>query len=257
LFLSFKDGVERLVRALEANSPEVQIKLSTAAESVSPAQGWKIGLPSAPALEADAVCIALPSFQTAQLIRAAAPEISSELEGIPYESVATVNLAYQRTDVPHELDGFGFVVPAIAKRKIVACSFSSVKFSGRAPEGMVLLRAFVGGALHREVYALDDAALMRTVREELRHYLGIENPPLFMTLSRYPRTMPQYQVGHLNIVRSVQSKLVAYPGLFLAGNAYRGIGIPDCIHRAERTAEAMVQFLKTKKKYPGLAPVEK
>ena len=219
-------------------------------------QCWQVDFENGATLEADAVCIALSACQAAPLVISVAPHLAKQLAAIPYESVATVNLAYKRSDIPHKLDGFGFVVPAITKRKIVACSFSSVKFDGRAPGGMVLLRVFVGGAFHREIYALDDNEMTRTVTDELRHYLGIEKLPLFTSISRYPRTMPQYQVGHLDMIRSIQAQLSDFPGLYLTGNAYRGIGVPDCIKWAESAAEAMYTFLKEKRKSADLNSVK-
>src|SRR5207253_5170268 len=116
---------------------------------------------------------------------------------IPYESTATINLAYKREDIPHRLDGFGFVIPFIEKRSLIACTFSSVKFLNRAPDGHVLLRAFVGGALQPEMFALDEAEMIQRVRDDLRDLLGIEELPLFTEVAKWHRSMPQYQVGHL------------------------------------------------------------
>ena len=246
LFLSYKDGMGELIRSIVAKLPGVRFSTSSEAVSIKRSSRWEISTQQGTRLEADALCLALPAHQASRLLADAAPDISHDLEAIPYESVATVNLAYRRTDIPHSLGGFGFVVPAFTKRKIVACSFSSVKFPGRAPEDRALLRAFVGGALHREVYALEDDAMIRTVMEELRHYLRIEAAPVFTSVSRYPRSMPQYPVGHLARVTSLQSQLAAYPGLSLAGNGYRGIGVPDCVKGAELAAEVMMAYLRPK-----------
>jgi oxygen-dependent protoporphyrinogen oxidase len=245
LFLSYKEGMETLTRKIVSKLPEVQFKVSSSAIKIKHSAGWEVVTEQGDTFDADAVCIALPAPQAARLLAEPAPSLSHNLAAIPYESVATVNLAYRRQDIPHSLGGFGFVVPAFTRRKIVACSFSSVKFMGRAPEGMVLLRAFVGGALHREVYALEDEAMIRTVTEELRHYLGVEIPPEFTSISRYPESMPQYQVGHLSHVASIRSQLTAFPGLFLTGNAYSGIGVPDCVKGAEFAAESMVSYLRS------------
>jgi len=237
--------LEQLIRALVAKMPEVRFETSSAAASLR-RNGirWDVATERGVRHEADAVCLALPAHQASRLLAESAPALSRDLTAIPYESVATVNLAYHRADIPHSLGGFGFVVPAFTKRKIVACSFSSVKFPGRAPEGMALLRVFAGGALHREVYALEDDALVRIVTEELRHYLGVEAPPVFTSVSRYPLSMPQYPVGHLANVASLQAQLAAYPGLALAGNGYRGIGVPDCVKGAELAAESGMAHLK-------------
>ncbi|HYP52756.1 MAG TPA: protoporphyrinogen oxidase, partial [Pyrinomonadaceae bacterium] len=154
-------------------------------------------------------------------------------------STATVNLAYRRADIPHPLDGFGFVVPFAERRATLACTFSSVKFAGRAPEGHALLRAFVGGALQPEMFALDDDAMVTAVRQDLRALLGVEAPPLFTHVERWPRSMAQYHVGHLARVERIRSRLSTLPGLRLAGNAYTGAGLPDCIRSGETAADEL------------------
>ena len=174
LFLSFREGMESLTQSIVAQLPEVRFRMNSFATEVRSFSGkWRVSFQQGEVLETDAVCIALSAFQAVPLLLKTAPDLSCDLGTIPYESVATVNLAYKRSDIPHSLNGFGFVVPAITGRKIVACSFSSVKFEGRAPQGMALLRVFAGGALHRDVYAMDDETLEHTVKEELRHYLGV------------------------------------------------------------------------------------
>lgn len=246
LFLSYREGMEQLTRKIVSQLPEVRFKVSSAATKIRCSGVWEVETQRGDVFDADAVCMALPAPHAARLLAVSAPSLSRDLAAIPYESVATVNLAYRRQDIPHSLGGFGFVVPAFTKRKIVACSFSSVKFEGRAPDGRALLRAFVGGALHREVYALDDEALVRAVMEELRHYLGVEAQPLFTSIRRYPHSMPQYQVGHLSHVASIRSQLETFPGLYLAGNAYNGIGVPDCVRSGEFAANLIAKHLQAR-----------
>jgi oxygen-dependent protoporphyrinogen oxidase len=134
-------------------------------------------------------------------------------------------------------------VPAVEKRAYIACSFSSVKFVARAPQDQVLLRAFVGGALQPEQLALSDADLQRTVYQDLRQLLGISGEPVAMSLTRHLEAMPQYHVGHLDRVARLESLTQRLPGLALAGNAYHGVGIPDCIHSAETAAQALLDYL--------------
>ena len=257
LFLSYKEGMETLTRTIVSKLPEVRFKVSSPVTKIKRSAGWEVMTQGGEVIEADAVCVALPAQHAARLLTEFAPSLSRDLAAIPYESVATVNLAYRRQDIPHSLGGFGFVVPAFTRRKIVACSFSSVKFDGRAPEGMVLLRAFVGGALHREVYALEDDAMVRTVIEELRHSLGVEARPAFTSIRRYPQSMPQYQVGHLHHVASIRSQLDTLPGLYLAGNAYNGIGVPDCVKSAEFAAHSIVKHLGLELVHKSVAVPEK
>ena len=167
----------------------------------------------------------------------------SELRGIPYASSATVSLAYRNDQLPRPLAGFGFVVPLVEARSIVACTYSSVKYPGRAPDGHVLLRAFVGGAMQQQLFEQDDATMAASVRRELRELLGITSEPLLTRIHRHAHAMPQYRVGHLDRMRRIDARARQHPGLALAGNAYRGVGIPDCIHSGEMAAEAVWQNL--------------
>jgi oxygen-dependent protoporphyrinogen oxidase len=141
------------------------------------------------------------------------------------------------------LDGFGFVVPATEKMTTLACTFSSAKFAGRAPEGQVLLRAFVGGAMNPEALELDDEALVAAVRAELQRVLDIRSAPVRAIVSRWPRSMPQYPVGHLERVARIRGRLAQHRGLLLAGNAYGGVGIPDCIASGESAAASAWNLL--------------
>ena len=140
----------------------------------------------------------------------------------------------------HPLDGFGFVVPTIEKRRIIAGSFTSVKFPGRAPEGKVLLRVFIGGALQPELLSLSDAETSKIVLEELRDLLGITGEPEFCDIAHWHGAMPQYHVGHLDKVRQIEERTAAIPGLALAGNSYHGVGVPFCVHDGEQAAERVL-----------------
>jgi oxygen-dependent protoporphyrinogen oxidase len=179
----------------------------------------------------------VPAYIAASLLRESDGQLAAELGAIQYASSATINLAYKRDDIPHPLDGFGFVVPFIEKRSLIACTFSSVKFAGRAPQNHALLRAFVGGALQPEMSELSERELLSRLGSDLRDLLGIERAPLFAEVSKWERSMPQYHVGHLERVERIRERVAALPGLVLAGNAYSGPGIPDCIRSGETAAE--------------------
>src|SRR5262249_17892729 len=138
----------------------------------------------------------------------------------------------------HPLNGFGFVVPFIEKRSLIACTFSNVKFNDRAPEDHVLLRAFAGGALQPEIFELND--LESRIEADLRALLNIDRKPLFAEVAKWKRSMPQYEVGHLDRVQKIEHELKNFPNLALAGNSYRGAGIPDCIRSGETAAESLV-----------------
>jgi oxygen-dependent protoporphyrinogen oxidase len=150
-------------------------------------------------------------------------------------------LGVRRDQVAHPLDGFGFVVPAIESRRIIAGSMASVKFPGRAPEGKVLLRVFVGGALQPELGELPDDAIRKIVLDELGELLGLRGEPEFFEVARWLGMMPQYHVGHLDLVRQIEARAAAIAHFALAGNAYRGVGVPFCIKSGEHAAERVVQ----------------
>ncbi len=246
LFLSFKEGLQTLADAVATKLPETSVRLHTSVVALQydeAAQRWKIRTGANETIEADAVCLALPTYAAANLLRDVDGQLADELDSIPYASTATVNLAYRREDVPHALDGFGFVVPVIERRATLACTFSSVKFSHRAPEGYVLLRAFVGGALQPENFMLDEDCMLAAVREDLRILLGIEKAPIFSLIEKWPRSMPQYHLGHIDKVARINSRLSPFPTLKLAGNAYGGAGIPDSIRSGEKAADEILSNL--------------
>jgi oxygen-dependent protoporphyrinogen oxidase len=185
------------------------------------------------------VCLAVPAYVAASLLSDA--RLAEKLRAIKYASTATINFGYRRAAIAHPLNGFGFVVPVIEKRSLIACTFSNVKFSGRAPEGHVLLRAFAGGALQPEIFALDETEMATRVEADLRELLGIREDPRFIEVAKWERSMPQYEVGHLERVSDIEKLAGELPGLALAGNAYRGAGIPDCVRSGEKAAEAMLK----------------
>jgi oxygen-dependent protoporphyrinogen oxidase len=264
LFLSFDGGMQMLTDRLSHALPHGTAQLNTRVEAMEfdgQTKSWKLRvsankttsdgdvleagevIEAGDVIEADAVCLALPAYASAQLLGDVDASLAAELSSIPYASTATVNLAFRRADIPHPLDGFGFVVPFIERRKVIACTFSSVKFAGRAPEGHALLRAFVGGALQPEMYALDEDEMIAAVRADLRALLGIERAPLFAHVEKWPRSMAQYHLGHLARVARIRAHLQRFPTLQLAGNAYGGAGLPDCIRSGHAAAAELLQTL--------------
>lgn len=242
LFASFDRGMQVLVDRLAAKLATTGIALRTRVTAVDldrTSMQWQVRSEHGTAITVDAVCLAVPAYAAASLLVETDVLLAAGLKQIPYESTATVNLAYRRADIPHPLDGFGFVVPFIEKRSLIACTFSSVKFAGRAPQDSVLLRAFVGGALQAGLVELDEAEMLSRVRADLRDLLGIKVAPLFSAVSRWPRSMPQYEVGHIARINKIAERLAALPGLALAGNAYSGVGLPDCIRSGETAADSL------------------
>jgi oxygen-dependent protoporphyrinogen oxidase len=235
LFLSFDRGMQVLVDTLKQINAD--FLLNTRVQRLSFDQGWTVITDKGEQLKADAVCLAVPAFIAASLVSDVDSRLADKLRAINYASTATINFGYRRTAIKHPLNGFGFVVPVIEKRSLIACTFSSVKFASRAPNDHVLLRAFAGGALQPEIFALDEATMATRVEADLRELLGISEEPLFVEVAKWERSMPQYEVGHLDRMNEIDTLAAKVPRLALAGNSYRGAGIPDCIRSAEAAAE--------------------
>jgi oxygen-dependent protoporphyrinogen oxidase len=231
-----------LVQALAAALVRQEVRLNTGVVAIERHSRWRIKTRSAEPIEADAICLAVPAYVAAGLLENTNSTLASKLRELKYASTATINFAYRRDVIQHPLDGFGFVVPFIERRSLIACTFSNVKFPGRAPENHVLLRAFVGGALQPEMFALDESEMLARVENDLRELLGITGKPIFAQVAKWERSMPQYEVGHLDRVQAIETELERIPNLWLAGNAYRGAGIPDCIRSGEAAAEKLLNF---------------
>jgi protoporphyrinogen/coproporphyrinogen III oxidase len=239
LFLSFDRGMEVLVDALAEVVSNV--RLNTRVKNISFESGtWLIQSESGLTLEADAVCLAVPAYTAARLLENVNSRLASRLNAIKYASTATINFAYPRAAIKHPLNGFGFVVPYIEKRSLIACTFSNVKFDQRAPDDHVLLRAFAGGALQPEMFVRDN--LETLIEADLRELLNIDRSPLFTEVAKWERSMPQYEVGHLDRVQAIEDEAKSLRGLAIAGNAYRGAGIPDCIRSGEAAAEILFNY---------------
>jgi oxygen-dependent protoporphyrinogen oxidase len=187
-------------------------------------------------LAADHAVVALPSRVAADVLAPCDAELASELATIEYASTATVCFAYERAQIARPLDATGFLVPKSEGRRITAATFISSKWPGRAPSGHALLRAFVGGSHDEATPSLGDAELIALVRGELEALLGIKGAPRFAKVFRYPKASPQPLVGHADRVARVRARVEALPGLYVIGNAYDGVGIPDCVRLAEQTA---------------------
>jgi oxygen-dependent protoporphyrinogen oxidase len=166
--------------------------------------------------------------------------LGEELSAIPYSSSITVNLIYDEAKLGRLPDGFGFLVPASEGRAMLACTFVHRKFLGRTPPGNAVLRAFLGGMRNEALMAETDEALVETVRRELKEILGVEAEPEITRVSRWQRAMAQYAVGHQERIGRIAERVAVLPGLRLAGNAYDGIGIPDCIRLGRKAAKELV-----------------
>lgn len=251
IFRTFPTGmrtlVDRLVQTLPLSSVQTKVTViglrrQQGEEEDQTLPKWEIHCDDGQSLVVDAVCMALPAVQTAKLLTSFVPEVAKLLKTIPYTSSATINLAFERSQIGHRLDGMGFVVPAIENQSITACTFSSLKFPYRAPEGKVLLRAFAGGALQQDLLERSDPDLLESVLSDLRQLLQIEGIPIFSRITRWTAS-PQYHLGHLDRISQIETEVSKIHGLELAGNAFHGIGIPDCVRSANQAAGAILQYL--------------
>ncbi|GEM_PF-13895 len=246
LFLSFKNGMETFTRALISRLPGETLRPASPVTRVAydaASKKWVLTFAQGPAYAADVLCLALPPRLAAGLLKESAPDLAAKLESFQYESVIALNLAYRRRAIGHALNGFGFLSGRGANRAVIACTFASQKFAGRAPEDGTLLRAFVGGAFGREYLRRDDADIVCHVKNELAGLLNITEEPLFYTLHRHNLSMVQYPLNHPALIKEISHQLTRCPGLFLTGSAYQGPGIPDCIAHAESQAEAIYASL--------------
>jgi oxygen-dependent protoporphyrinogen oxidase len=207
--------------------------------------GWTydLTLGSGSVLSADAVVLATPAFVSSGLVRPLSPIAAELLDAIPYASTATVSLAYKAGAMGAEVSGFGFVVPRVERRDLLAATWTSLKWPHRAPDSQTLVRCYLGGLGRESILRENDTTLVRRVRDELRSMAGVTGEPVYAEVKRWDRAMPQYTLGHLDRLQTIQRALDRYPGLVLAGAAYRGIGIPDCIRDGTEAASVVIRTL--------------
>jgi oxygen-dependent protoporphyrinogen oxidase len=249
MFVTMKDGMGVLIETLRGRLAPGSILLGKSVIALEREGGregpsYRIGVSGGERLVADAVVLAAPSFVSGELLAGLDKPLRDLLDTIPYVSSAIVHLAYRTSEIHDPLDGFGFVVPRSENRSIMASTWTSVKFAHRAPEGHVLLRVFIGGAKNEAALDLDDAEMVAVSRKEMREIMGIEADPLFSRVYRWEKSMPQYRIGHLDRVAQIRERVSMHPGIFLTGCAYRGVGISDCIHEGELTAEKVLEYLR-------------
>jgi oxygen-dependent protoporphyrinogen oxidase len=233
LFLSLRDGMEQLVTTLVAALSACALRNRSAVTAVARAPGgWRLATAHGEE-DADQVVLAVPAAPAARLLTALAPAAAAALAAIPHASVATVLLAYRRSDCPRLPEAAGFVVPTALARSVIAATLVDRKFEHRADPGRVLVRAFIGGAQRPGALAGGDAELAQQAHADCARLLGIAAPPLRSLVARYGGSMPQYILGHLGRAAEVRSALAAHPGLHLLCNAVDGIGIGALLARAE------------------------
>jgi oxygen-dependent protoporphyrinogen oxidase len=252
VFITMRQGMGQLISALEKALPaniisqgQEVIGLNKIQRRSASTTSYRLHIKGKKkVVEADAVIMATPAFATAELLQPLDSDIARQLRTIPYCSTATINLAYERSQIAHPLDGYGFVVPSLEKRNIMGTTFSSIKFPERAPRGKILLRCFVGGAKNEAIVSWGDAELLTAVKKDIEEILEIKGAPLLQRICRWPKAMPQYSLGHEERLSRIERGLAKHHGIFLTGSAYHGVGISDCVHEAELTAKAVLGFCR-------------
>jgi oxygen-dependent protoporphyrinogen oxidase len=245
LFTSLKNGMQQLTETVVSRLTRSSLRTNAPVISIQPeAGGWLVsaGLQSD---QFDSVILALPAPAAAQVLRMASGELAAELAAIPYSSSITVGLGYGR-DVRQSLPaGFGFLVPRSEGKRLLAATFVHNKFPHRAPDDRALLRCFFAGAKAEDIWQLSDDRIVEIVRHELQQILGpikgLRAAPLFARVYKWKSAMAQYNVGHLDRLERIERLRQNLPGLALAGNAYSGIGVPDCIRSGREAAKQLVE----------------
>jgi len=249
MFVAPEKGMESLIGELKTQLKDSSLQTGRTVLSLQQNdKEWRICFADGSTADADAVILCLPAHAAAKLLKQSNSNVADLLTSVKYTSSAVINFIVDRENILHPLDGFGFVVPAALGKHILAGSFSSVKFKGRAPANLAILRAFVGGALFPEVLNLSDAQLRERAFADLSFYLSIKAPARGLpyknaVVSRWNDAMPQYAVGHRQKVKAIESQVSALCGLFLCGAAFEGVGIPDCIRSANQAAESAFNSL--------------
>lgn len=232
LFISLKGGLQELAHRLIQDFPAERLHAGSEITQVAKIDGqWQCLQKNGEQHASDIVCLCGPAHMHSELLNKHNNELSAALSSIPYADVATINLGFPRDKMPALPAASGFVVPAVEKRSLIACTFSSNKYAGRSPDDTIVLRAFVGGALQAHQLAHGDAEIVQTILHDLRDLCNINVEPSFVKIKRYQKAMAQPIIGHLERVKQIRSLCQAETGLYLIGNGYEGVGIPDVIQQ--------------------------
>lgn len=246
MFVSFQSGMAEIIDALtEQLTGDLRLNASVTALEPDGSGGYRVTLAGGDTIDADAVIVATPAQPAARLLQDASPEGAAIVNEIPYVSTGTMSIAYRKADLPRPLDGFGIVIPSSEERPINAITWTSSKLKHRAPDDHALIRVFFGGSRSPQSMELDDDDLRRVVLAEVQALMDIDADPVFTRVFRWRDAVPQYVVGHQERIAELDALLP--PGLEVAGSAYRGSGVPDCVHSAEIAAERVLEALTQRK----------
>jgi oxygen-dependent protoporphyrinogen oxidase len=241
---SFAEGLQTLIEALRGRLRQPPCTGCAVDELRRVPHGWEVRDAGGTVRTADAVVLTCPALEQTTLLHDLDRDLAALVRGIAYNRVAVVALGYRSVDVPARLDGFGYLSPQRSRRDVLGVQWCSSIFPGyRAPPGMALLRAICGGWNRPEVVDWDDDRLAAAVRAELRQSLRVQAAPVFRQVIRWPAAIPQYHLGHLERVARIEAAANQHPGLFLGGNAYRGVALPDCVEQATALANRVAAWL--------------
>jgi oxygen-dependent protoporphyrinogen oxidase len=242
---SFREGLSLLIETLRIRlrfAPLTGVSVRTVRRLAN--ARWRVQSDGREGWDAEAVVLACPAYEQARMLADEDADLAKAIDGIAYNRIVVVALGYRIADIPRSLDGFGYLSPQRQRRDVLGVQWCSSIFPERAPPGLVLLRAMCGGWGRPEMIDWDEGRLLRAVRVELRSAMGIEAAPVFHHIVRWPKAIPQYHLGHLERVAWIEDRLVRHPGLFLTGNAYRGVALNDCVEQAGLLAERIARHLK-------------
>ena len=245
---SFPGGMRILIEALTAQLKQPLVlgvntrSITMTGDPHKPA--WSVHADGRDAWHADAVVLTCPAYLQAQILADVDPDLARPISDIAYNRIAVVALGYRKTDVPVPLDGFGYIAPENTRRDLLGVQWCSSIYPGRAPDGCVLLRAMSGGWHRGDNVDWDDTRLLNAIRAELKLAMNIAAEPIFHKIVRWQKAIPQYHLGHLQRVAAIEERLTQHPGLFLGGNAYRGVALNDCTEQADVIGQRVQQYLQ-------------
>ncbi|MFZ0633769.1 MAG: protoporphyrinogen oxidase [Acidobacteriaceae bacterium] len=250
LFTTLRDGMSQMTDGIAAQLIPGSVHLSSPVESVTRQNDSWLVETAFGRERYDALILALPAWTAGGLLRPTHRTLGEALQGVPYSSSITVTLGYQRDDLCNLPLGFGYLVPTSENRRMLACTFVHNKFAGRTPADKGVLRCFLGGSGNDALLDQTDADLTAIVEQELAEVLDLRAKPNFVRIARWRQSMAQYGVGHLERMQRVREAVASLPGLALAGNAYEGIGVPDCIRTGQQAAESALKSLQQREAAP-------
>jgi oxygen-dependent protoporphyrinogen oxidase len=228
---SFRDGMQQLVDGL---TPRLKNRplLGVDVRRILRGERWTVEADGRDSWSADAVVLACPGYRQSAILADLDPELAGLIQAIPYNRIAVVALGYRHGEISMSLDGFGYLTCGREGRDILGVQWCSSIYPDRAPPGTVMLRAMCGGWHRPEMVDRGDDDLLAAVRAELKRTMNVDAAPVFHHVVRWDRAIPQYHLGHLQRVSAIEDRLARHPGLYLAGNCYKGVSLNDCVEQA-------------------------